>query len=155
MEKKGDCFDRLMHMQGFNIFEPFYKKNKEIFLYIFFGGLTTVVSIVVFFIANDVLGINVLIANIISWIFAVTFAYVTNRVWVFGSKAKGKYIIKEAFSFYVGRLTSLAAEEVILIIFVSWLGLNSFVIKIVAQFVVLIMNYFISKLIVFEKKGNI
>lgn len=152
MGRKEDCFEQLMHLKGFNIFKSFYKKNKEILLYVFFGGLTTVVSVASFFVANDILNIDVLIANIISWILAVTFAYVTNRVWVFGSKAVGKEIIKEGVSFYVGRLTSLGIEEAILLIFVTLLSFNGVIVKVIAQFVVLLMNYFISKLLVFKNK---
>ena len=152
MERNENLFDRITHSKIFNIFESLYKNNKEVILYVFFGGLTTLVSIVTFVVAANVFYINILIANAISWIFAVTFAYVTNRAWVFRSKTKGADILNEAFSFYIGRFTSLMAEELILIVFVSWMGFNSLVVKIVAQFVVLVMNYFISKLIVFKEK---
>ena len=88
-QKKEDIFDRMMHLHLFRIFEPFYQKNKEMLLYLLFGGLTTIVSIGSYAWVNVGLGINELIANIISWIFAVTFAYVTNKIWVFRSKITG------------------------------------------------------------------
>lgn len=88
-QKKEDIFDRMMHLHLFRIFEPFYQKNKEMLLYLLFGGLTTIVSIGSYAWVNVGLGINELIANIISWIFAVTFAYVTNKIWVFQSKITG------------------------------------------------------------------
>ena len=78
-QKKEDIFDRMMHLHLFRIFEPFYQKNKEMLLYLLFGGLTTIVSIGSYAWVNVGLGINELIANIISWIFAVTFAYVTPK----------------------------------------------------------------------------
>lgn len=86
-QKKEDIFDRMMHLHLFRIFEPFYQKNKEMLLYLLFGGLTTIVSIGSYAWVNVGLGINELIANIISWIFAVTFAYVTNKIWVFRQKS--------------------------------------------------------------------
>ena len=93
-----------------------------------------------------------LLANIVSWILAVTFAYVTNRVWVFSSTAKGKAILREMLSFYSGRLITLGLEEAMLLVFVTWLQLNGVVIKIIAQIVVLVSNYLISKLITFKKE---
>ena len=84
--KKKDIFDKIMELPFFRIFEPFYKKYKEILLYLFFGILTMAVSIVSYAICNAVFKINALIANVISWILAVLFAFYTNRIWVFYSK---------------------------------------------------------------------
>ena len=147
---KIDIFDRIMMLPGLRVFNGFYKKNKSVLLYLFFGVLTTAVSIGSFVIAENVLALNELIANIFSWICAVSFAYVTNRIWVFHSDKKGKEIWNETISFFTGRLFTLAVEEVMLLVFVTVLGLQSIVIKVAAQFVVLILNYFISKLIVFR-----
>ena len=85
MEKK-DIFDKIMSLPGLRIFEPFYKKNKEVLMYLFFGGLTFLVSVVTYAYFNVVLGMNELIANIFSWIIAVAFAFITNKIWVFCSK---------------------------------------------------------------------
>ena len=147
-----DIFDRIMALPGLRMFEGFYRKNKDVLLYIFFGGLTTIVSIGSFILADSVLEINELIANILSWICAVSFAYATNRVWVFHSQAKGREIFSEALSFFSGRLATLGIEEVLLLVFVTVLHLNAALIKTAAQFVVLVLNYFISKLLVFRKK---
>ena len=150
---KEDIFDRLMHLPVLRVFEPFYKKHKEVLLYLLFGGLTTVVSIVTFalFIA---LGINELIANVLSWILAVLFAYVTNRTWVFSSDAETKgAVIREMISFFGGRLATLLVEEAILAVFITWLGFPAMWVKVVAQVVVIVLNYVISKFFVF-KGGN-
>ncbi len=147
-----DIFDRIMMLPGFNRFNAFYVQNKSVLLYIFFGGLTTVVSVGSFALANSCFHINELIANIISWVFAVTFAYLTNRVWVFHSQAKGNAIVKEAISFFGGRLATLGIEEAMLFVFVTLMQINGLWIKIIAQFVVLVLNYFISKVIVFKSK---
>lgn len=144
-----DIFDRIMSSPGLCRFFDLYSKYKSVLLYIFFGGLTTVISIVSFMLFSLI--VNELISNIISWILAVTFAFVTNRVWVFNSQAKGKDIFKELLSFYSGRLITLGIEEAMLLIFVTWLQFNGSVIKIIAQFVVLVSNYLISKFITFKK----
>ena len=147
---KEDIFDRLMHLPVLRIFEPFYKKHKEVLLYLLFGGLTTLVSIVTFalFIA---LGINELIANVLSWILAVLFAYVTNRTWVFSSEADTKgAVIREMASFFGGRLATLLVEEAILAVFITWLGFPAMWVKVAAQIVVIVLNYVVSKFFVFK-----
>ena len=66
MQEKRDIFDRMMALPILNIFEPFYKKNKEVLLYLFFGGLTFIVSIATYAVFNVSMGINELIANVMS-----------------------------------------------------------------------------------------
>lgn len=70
-ETKPDIFDKIMHLPGLRVFEPLYKKYKEVLLYLFFGVLTTVVSIGSYAFFNVAMGINELIANVISWVLAV------------------------------------------------------------------------------------
>ena len=89
--RKPDIFDRLMHLPVLNIFEPFYKKHKEMLLYLFFGGLTFVISVITYAFFNVSLGMNELVANIFSWILAVLFAFFTNRIWVFDGKTNGSF----------------------------------------------------------------
>ena len=83
MTEKRDVFDKLMTLPILNIFEPFYKKHKEVLLYLLFGGLTFIVSIASYAFFDITLAMNELVANVLSWILAVSFAYVTNRIWVF------------------------------------------------------------------------
>ncbi len=81
----------------------------------------------------------------------MTFAYLTNRAWVFESKAKGSAeIAKEAVSFYGGRVFTLIVEAVMMFVGNKSLGINYWITKIVANVVVLILNYIISKLLVFK-----
>ena len=128
-------------------------KHKEILLYLIFGGLTTVVSMVTFWLAYNVFGIHELIANVISWICAVAFAYLTNAKLVFESKpATAQEQLREIISFFTGRLATLGVEELLILVFATWLGFNGLIVKLVAQVVVVILNYIISKLIVFKKK---
>ena len=153
MEENKDIFDKFMSLPGVRIFMPLYKKYKEILLYLFFGVLTTVIGVAFYILFDTVCGINELIANIMSWVLSVTFAYVTNRIWVFESKVTERAdLLKEMLDFYSGRLVSLAVEEAIIIVFVTLLQFNSTLIKIIASVVVIILNYIISKLFVFRKK---
>ena len=138
-ETKPDIFDKIMHLPGLRVFEPLYKKYKEVLLYLFFGVLTTVVSIGSYAFFNVALGINELIANVISWVLAVLFAFFTNRIWVFAAPTKT-----------VEELT-LVIEEIFLLVFITMLHFNSMLIKFIAQVVVIILNYVISKLLVFRK----
>ena len=130
-----------------------FRQYKEIILYLFFGVCTTLVSIVVFWYFSGVVGLNEHPANIISWIIAVMFAFLTNRIWVFNSPTKTiKEFIKQMLSFYAGRLFTLLLEEIILLVFVTVMNLNEMAVKILAQFVVIILNYVISRLFIFGKK---
>ena len=151
MEKK-DIFDRIMALPGLRVFEPFYRKYKEVLLYLLFGGLTTVVSVVTFALFYKLMGIHELVANVLSWILAVLFAYVTNRTWVFSSGAESSAdILREMLSFFGGRLATLLVEEGIMAVFASWLALPAVPVKLAAQVVVIVLNYVISKLFVFRK----
>ena len=152
MNEKKDIFDKIMSLPILNHFMEPYKKYKEILLYLFFGGLTALVSIGSYVYCDVILGMNPLIANIISWILAVTFAYITNKIWVFQVEIHGKKeLLQQIFSFYTGRLLTLGIEEAILLVFITKLGFNSLVVKVVAQVVVVLSNYVISKCFVFRE----
>lgn len=137
-------------------------KYKEIINYLIFGVLTTIVSLatkylLLFTILDAKNGFELQIAVTVSWIVACTFAYITNRIWVFESKSK--QILKEAIKFYMSRLVTLGLEMLIMFIFVTLLGLNSntwvIVWTIVAQVVIIIGNYILSKLVVFKNKYRV
>lgn len=150
--KEKDIFDKIMKLPFFRIFEPFYKKHKEILLYLFFGGVTMVISIVSYAICNMILGFNALAANVISWILSVLFAFYTNRIWVFRASTNlMKDLVIQMFSFCCGRIVTLIIEEFILFVFIIYLHCNSMKIKVVAQVIVVILNYIISKLWIFKK----
>lgn len=149
---KKDIFDKIMEWRVLRLFQPFYKKNKEMLLYLFFGGLSFIVSILTYAVFNVGLGLNELIANILSWIITVMFAFLTNRIWVFQSSTNGiTEFFKQMLAFYSGRVITLVIEEAILLIFITWLGFNSMLIKVIAQVIVIVLNYVISKLLIFKK----
>lgn len=129
-----------------------FLKYKEVISYLFFGGCTFLVSIISFYIFNKVLSFNEHISNIISWILAVAFAFVTNKVFVFESKAKEKKtVIKELISFVTARLLTLGIEEIILFVGCNLLNIDALIVKMIAQVVVIVSNYFLSKLFIFKK----
>ena len=153
MSERKEILNRLMKCRGFRIFQPLYKKYKEIILYLFFGGLTFLVSVGSYVFFEFVTGMSPLIANIFSWILAVSFAYITNRIWVFTDIAHGvQKVIKEVCAFFGGRVVTLIIEEAILFFGISVLNFESVVVKVIGQIVVIISNYFISKILVFTNR---
>lgn len=126
-----------------------YHKNKEIINYIIVGALTTFVSVLSYWLFRFIIK-DYIILSILSWICAVTFAYITNRLFVFESKSNN--IVGEVTKFVSCRLLTLILEITLMALFVSILHINDMISKIVLQFVVLALNYILSKLIVFKKK---
>lgn len=152
MSKEG--FNKFMSLPGVRRLYALCKKHKEMLLYVFFGSGATVVSVGSFLLFDRMM--NELIANVLSWIVTVGFAYFTNRTWVFRSRVRGKDAWKELTSFYAGRLLTLGLEEGLLLVFVTYLAWNAMAVKIVAQVVVVVGNYVISKRFIFrEDKTNI
>ena len=130
-----------------------YLKYKEVINYLFFGGCTFLVSVVSFYLFNKVLFLNEHLSNILSWILAVLFAYITNKTCVFESKTTSKKeLLKEISSFFTARLLTLGIEELILLIFVNIFKFDAMIVKIFAQVIVILANYVLSKLFVFKKK---
>ncbi len=150
MEGKPDIFDRIMGLPGLRVLQPFYKKYKEGLLYLFFGACTFVVNIAVYALLTIAAGWNELVANVFAWVLAVLFAYVTNKIWVFCSRCtSGARLAGEIVRFFGGRLFTLVVEEALLFLFITWLQFPGMPVKVVAQIVVIVLNYVISKLFVF------
>ena len=132
-----------------------YIKYREVILYLVFGILTTVVSISSYYVCSEILNIHYLVSNIISWVLAVIFAYFTNRVWVFESKSENiSDILKEMFTFVNCRLLSGVIDMATMFVLVGAMHINDMYAKIFTQFIVVILNYVLSKLIVFKKSIN-
>lgn len=134
-----------------------YKKYKEIINYLIFGVLTTVVSLIVYYVAVYTFlkpenAVQLQIANILSWIAGVTFAYFTNRKYVFDSKEQNR--LKEAGKFVMARVVTLLMDMVIMWLGVTVLCFNDKIMKLISQVVIIISNYVFSKLFVFKKKKD-
>ena len=130
-----------------------YHKYEEVLSYLIFGFLAFVVNYVVYAVGIKAFSLNYQISNMIAWVVAVIFAYWTNRTFVFKSKTKEiTSVLKEFASFVSARLATLVLEIVILWLFVDVLNINDMFAKLVGQFVVIVTNYFLSKLWIFKKK---
>lgn len=137
-----------------------YKKYEEIVNYLVVGGLTTIVAIgskllLLATILDQTNGLELQIAEVISWFLAVTFAYVTNRIFVFKSKTSGSKCAREIFNFFKGRIATQLIQMFIMWFFVTLLKLDSnvwvLVFILVCQVMQIVLNYVISKLLVFKK----
>ena len=130
-----------------------YLKNKEIVNYVIVGGMTTIVSLGSYYMCvitflNPKNAMQLQIANIISWICAVAFAYITNRKYVFESKNENK--VQEVIKFVGARISTLFIDIICMAIFVSLLKINDKFAKLLVQFIVFALNYIFSKLYVFN-----
>lgn len=136
-----------------NFIKEMWKKYEEVINYLIFGFLAFVLSIVIFYIFANMVGLNEQIANIISWIICVIFCYFTNRIFVFKSKTKeAAGMIKEFVDFVLARLATLIIENAILFVMIELLSINNMISKLVGQVVVIVTNYILSKLWIFKKK---
>lgn len=132
-----------------------YRKNKEAIDYLFWGGIAFFLSMILFYLFANVMNIYEQIANILTWIICVIFTYLTNRTFVFSSKVKGfKNIFNEFKNFVTARLLTLVMENAILFLMIDLLAINNMISKLVGQFVVIVSNYFLSKLWIFKKKAD-
>ena len=124
--------------------------NKETFLYLIFGILTTFVNIVSFFLFNKLF--NYKLSNIIAFILAIVFAYITNKKYVFESKKEEKTEIIKEFIFFIGsRLFTFVLDMLLMVLFIEALFMNVLISKIIANIFVIILNYILSKKLVFKK----
>ena len=124
------------------------KLGKELTLYVIFGVFTTLINLVVFFILARVFLINYVIANIIAWILSVLFSYVTTRKWVFESENTN--ILTECLMFFGSRFFAGAVDTVLLVLFIDILSMSDFVSKIITQIIVIVLNYVMSKFVIFK-----
>ena len=128
------------------------KKYEEILRYLVVGGLTTVVSMALFYgcvwtFLDGTDAVQLQIANIISWVGAVFFAYVTNRRFVF--KSREKNILREMSSFVLSRVLTLLLDMGVMFVLATALKLDYNFSKLVSMVLVTVGNYVISKLLVY------
>ena len=129
------------------------KKYWDVLSYLFFGVLTTVVNYMIYLPVYNFCGISAAVSNIIAWIGAVIFAFLTNKPFVFHSHDwSAKTEVPELTKFVSCRVASGVLETVILFLTVDCLNWNGNIWKLVTQVLVIIINYVGSKLLVFKKK---
>lgn len=134
-----------------------YRKNEEIISYLIVGVLTTIVSYVTYLVCANILfsvkgPLDIQISNIISWICAVLFAYYTNKKFVFKSHKSGREKILEMLNFFESRVLTLFVDMGMMYVMVTMNDINDAIAKLVVQVVITILNYLLSKVIVFRKK---
>jgi len=128
-----------------------FNKFREVLMYLFFGGLTTVVNIVSFYILRK-LSVEVYVSNIIAWLIAVIFAFITNKLFVFESRGKSKKEnARELISFFGFRILSLGFDMGSMFLLIDILHIGEMISKILANILVIILNYIFSKLFIFKK----
>lgn len=147
-----DFFLKILKNIGLKKFVSWYLKNQEIMRYLIFGGISVVINILVFMILKN-LGISTFISNLLAWIVSIIFAYFTNKLCVFYSETNKKDdLVKEIISFLGCRIFTLIIDETFVIVTIDILNLSSLLMKIIANIIVIILNYVLSKLFIFNKK---
>ena len=128
-------------------------KYKSLISYAFFGVLTTAINIVTYAVCYNKIGISNVVSNVIAWILACSFAFVTNKLWVFESKSvEIKVVIYELITFFSCRLATGLLDLAIMYVSVDILAWNSTLMKCISNVIVIIANYVASKLVIFKKK---
>ena len=138
--------------QGFVEILKDRKFMTHIIKYLFFGVLTTIISLGSFWILIHFTTINENISNFISIVLGILSAYVLNRFYVFESKEKN--ILKEFSKFVMARVASSLFDMITFFIFATCLSLNEMMVKIVISIIVIILNYVLSKWLVFKENGK-
>lgn len=163
--------NRLYHaLQTHRLFGKLF--NREVLSYLFFGVLTTLVALLMFYLPDKLfsavgyMGVvhyatgsakdfSYIESNVISWICAVAFAFVTNKLFVFESHSwERRTVLREAGTFVGGRLATLLVDTAMMFLFVTVIGMHEMLAKLIVQVVIVILNYVISKLIVFRGGGE-
>ncbi len=153
-----DIFDRFVDKATklffLKWFRYTYDRHKMFWLYALFGLGTILFSVNTYQLFTEEWGWEILIANAVSWVFATMFAFLTNRQWVFTERKFGvTAFFTQLSGFYIGRFFTLVLEEIMLWAGVTALKLPNMPVKYAAQVMTIIVNYFISKLLVFRNKG--
>lgn len=142
---KGDKF--------VNMLVNLYIKFEEVILYLIVGATTMVISVLSYAFLSKILHLHYQVCNVISWIIAVTFAYILNKIIVFKSKTNTKKeLFKEIYEFIKYRIISLVGELLFMYLFVSIINMNDLIAKVIVQILVVIANYIFSKVFIFKRK---
>ena len=131
------------------------QRYKSQLLYLFFGGCTTLVNIIVYGVCAHLANLSTTLSTVIAWIVSVLFAYLTNRTWVFESRAhSAPDVLREMGYFFLCRLATGALDLAIMYVCVDRLGLPDMPVKVLSNVVVIVLNYVASKLFIFAKKES-
>lgn len=130
-----------------------YRKYEEGINYLIFGFLAFVLNYGLYYLFDNVLGMHYMVSTVLSWVLTVVFAYWTNRTFVFKSKNKDAQSLSEEFLSFIGaRVATELLEMGLMFLMVGCAGLNEMISKFVCQVLVIVANYFLSKLWIFKEK---
>jgi len=130
-------------------------KYKSFIFYAVFGVLTTAINIAVYWLCRNVLGLANVPGTVIAWVAAVLFAFITNKLFVFDSKDMSmRVFFSEMIRFFLARIATGILEVLIMFIGVDVMHGPSMVLKVITNIIVIIVNYILSKLLVFIKKKH-
>lgn len=131
------------------------EKYRDLIPYAVFGVLTTLVNIGVYWICAHPLSLPVMASTIIAWFLSVLFAYVTNRKWVFHSEARTLQAVrKEIISFFACRIGTELIDLFCMWMFVDQMHFNDMIIKVIANIIVILVNYVASKFVIFRHEKD-
>lgn len=130
-----------------------YNRYRSFVLYVFFGVCTTIINIAAYTLCARVFGMGTVSANVTAWIAAVAAAYITNKIWVFESRAwTTKAVIYEIVTFAACRATTGAMDVAIMYVSVDLLGFQDIMMKVISNALVIVLNFLFSKLVIFKRK---
>ena len=130
-----------------------FRKYRQLCSYVFWGTGTTIVNYGVYFLCTELLQIHYLTSNVIAWTISVIYAFIVNKLLVFASKSwKPEIALKELFQFVSARLLSGILETALLFIFVDFFHISDAITKILASIIIVIINYFVSKRLIFKNR---
>ncbi|WP_302187451.1 GtrA family protein [uncultured Lactobacillus sp.] len=136
-------------------FNELWNKYKDVIPYVFWGVMTTLVNIASYWLCNSVFKWAIMPSTIIAQFLSIIFAYLTNRKWVFHSQASTfEEYVHEIVSFFAARIGTALLDMAIMFIFAEQMHLNSMIIKILANVVVVVVNYVASKFWIFKSKDD-
>lgn len=126
--------------------------NRETILYVIFGVLTTLTDWLSYAWLRE-MGIEYRMSTVGSWVAAVAFAFVTNKLFVFESRSMDWNTLRREVPSFVGcRAATGLFTLVVMILMVDGLGITQDMIcKIVVSGISLVLNYVLSKLFIFKK----
>jgi len=147
--------------------KEFYTKHKEVILYLFFAVLTTLVDTLVFMLFDWIFDGSLYgLSTFLAWLFSAIFAYFVNKLLVFEIKSWEKnLVVKETIEFFSARGFSLGVSELGMFLLVDVWGFSeigfellgititgNLIAKVIMSVIVIILNYFFSKLVIFKKE---
>lgn len=128
-------------------------RHYDFFLYIFVGGLTTVLNLVIYYVLANAFDVDPYTSTAIAWFFAMLFAFFINKLWVFNDKSwKLGHAMYQFWTFAAARILSFGMEELLMFVGIELCHINANIVKIPIQVLVVLVNYVASKLVIFKKK---